>query len=416
MGIYHWLRLKPWYRSSQPVLLALALLIPALSLAGAMQGSKAIVALESGPTWFAQFQARVRWPDANEIAQIAQIKTGFTIGFLVLPLGAFEFRHVRTAVERRRGIVQRTYDDGFTIQFPPGRSILEASRGSNVLRASVCVGRGRFSTCRVRITKGIENLTEASAAEQKVLDRVNACIQVRLAYQTRPSGGEVEVMRLLPTMAQAEDGFPRPEYLQGQESEIAIPFADIRSFTKFSEKKLPYDVVFLLNRHFDSKGSAVSACGGHLDKFFGDGVMPLFGIEDGAEAGRTVALPAAREMGLRIAELKRVLENDLDEPLRIGIGIHCSLAIVGAMGFGETVSVTAVGGSVDTASRLATQAKEFGAEFVVFEYTMQLSGVDLSSFQEEEVGIRGSTKPLLVCVILVARDLPERATIAKNRR
>ena len=74
---------------------------------------------------------------------------------------------------------------------------------------------------------------------------------------------------------------------------IAILFADIRSFTKLSEKKLPYDVVFLLNRYFDSMGSAVSDCGGHLDKFIGDGVMALFGIEDGAEAGSKAALAAA---------------------------------------------------------------------------------------------------------------------------
>lgn len=416
LGIYRWLRLMPWYRRWQPVFFALALLIPALSLAGAMQGAKVVAALAADPAWFAQFQARVRWPDANEYAQLAQINNYFTIGFVVLVLSAFGLRYVRSAVERWRGIVRLTYDDGFEIQFPPGRSILEASRASNVPHASVCGGRGRCSTCRVRITKGIENLPDASAAEQKVLDRVKAGIQVRLACQARPSGGEVEVMRLLPTTAQPEDGFPRPGYLQGQEREIAILFADIRAFTALSEKKLPYDVVFLLNRYFDSMGSAVSACGGHLDKFIGDGVMALFGIEDGAEAGSRAALAAAREMGLRIAELNRALENDLEEPLRIGIGIHCGPAIVGEMGFGDTISVTAVGDSVNTASRLETQTKEYGAELVVSDTVVQLSGVDLSAFQEEEVEIRGRTEPMSVRVIPAARDLPEQASLVKNGR
>ena len=143
--------------------------------------------------------------------------------------------------------------------------------------------------------------------------------------------------------------------------------------------------------------------------------MALFGIEDGAEAGSKAALASAREMGLRIAELNRALENDLDEPLRIGIGIHCGPAIVGAMGFGDTVSVTAVGDSVNTASRLETQTKEFGSELVVSEHTVQLSGVDLSTFQEEEVTIRGRTEPLSVRVVPAARDLPEQATVAKKR-
>jgi len=414
IGIYRWLNLKSWYRKWQPVFFALALLIPALSLAGAMQGSKAVVALASDPTWLAQFQVRVNWMDTNELAQHEQYRESFTIGFIALVIAAFGLRYVRSAIERWRGIVRLTYDDGSVIRFPPGRSILDASRASNVPHASVCGGRGRCSTCRIRITKGIEHLSKPSTAEQKVLNRVNAGIQVRLACQTRPSGGEVEVIRLLPTTARAEDGFPGPEYLQGQEREIAILFADIRSFTELSEKKLPYDVVFLLNRYFDAMGSAVSACGGHLDKFIGDGVMALFGIEDGAKAGSRAALATAREMGLRMAELNRVLANDLEEPLRIGIGIHCGPAIVGSMGFGDTVSVTAVGDTVNTASRLETQTKEFSVELVVSHRTVQLSGINLSAFPEKHVEIRGRTEPLSVRVITVAQDLPEQVKLKRN--
>ena len=414
IGIYRWLNLKSWYRTWQPVFFALALLIPALSLAGAMQGSKAVVALASDPTWLAQFQVRVNWMDTNDLAQHVQYRESFTIGFIALVIAAFGLRYVRSAIERWRGIVRLTYDDGSVIRFPPGRSILDASRASKVPHASVCGGRGRCSTCRIRITKGIEHLSKPSAAEQKVLNRVNAGIQVRLACQTRPSGGEVEVIRLLPTTARAEDGFPGPEYLQGQEREIAILFADIRSFTELSEKKLPYDVVFLLNRYFDAMGSAVSACGGHLDKFIGDGVMALFGIEDGAKAGSRAALATAREMGLRMAELNRVLANDLEEPLRIGIGIHCGPAIVGSMGFGDTVSVTAVGDTVNTASRLETQTKEFSVELVVSHRTVQLSGINLSAFPEKHVEIRGRTEPLSVRVITVAQDLPEQVKLKRN--
>ena len=414
IGIYRWLNLKSWYRTWQPVFFALALLIPALSLAGAMQGSKAVVALASDPTWLAQFQVRVNWMDTNELAQHVQYRESFTIGFIALVIAAFGLRYVRSAIERWRGIVRLTYDDGSVIRFPPGRSILDASRASNVPHASVCGGRGRCSTGRIRITKGIEHLSKPSTAEQKVLNRVNAGIQVRLACQTRPSGGEVEVIRLLPTTARAEDGFPGPEYLQGQEREIAILFADIRSFTELSEKKLPYDVVFLLNRYFDAMGSAVSACGGHLDKFIGDGVMALFGIEDGAKAGSRAALATAREMGLRMAELNRVLANDLEEPLRIGIGIHCGPAIVGSMGFGDTVSVTAVGDTVNTASRLETQTKEFSVELVVSHRTVQLSGINLSAFPEKHVEIRGRTEPLSVRVITVAQDLPEQVKLKRN--
>ncbi|MGG2478792.1 adenylate/guanylate cyclase domain-containing protein, partial [Rhizobium sp. BR5] len=59
------------------------------------------------------------------------------------------------------------------------------------------------------------------------------------------------------------------------EEEIAILFCDLRNFTTLSEAKLPYDVVFLLNRYFTIVGQAVEQAGGHLDKFIGDGAMAL---------------------------------------------------------------------------------------------------------------------------------------------
>jgi len=414
LGLYHWLHIKSWYRNWQPLFFALALLIPTLSLAGYLQGSKAVVAFASDPAWFADFQIRAKWPNVENLQQMGQLADYFTIGFLALLVSAFALRYVRAGIERWRGIVRLTYDDGYTIQFPPGRSILEASRATNVPHASVCGGRGRCSTCRVRVTRGIENIPPPSDAEQKVLKRFNAGIQVRLACQARPTSGNVDVIRLLPVTATPEDGHSKPEYLQGQEREIAILFADIRAFTKLSEKKLPYDVVFLLNRYFDAMGSAVTECGGHLDKFIGDGVMALFGIEDGPEAGSRAALATAHQMGKRIAELNRALSSDLEEPLRIGIGIHCGPAIVGEMGYGNTVSVTAVGDSVNTASRLETQTKEFSAELVVSQATVDRSGLDLSAFDVQEVTIRGRTAPLAVHVVHAARDLPEQQAKEKS--
>src|SRR5207248_2425510 len=83
--------------------------------------------------------------------------------------------------------------------------------------------------------------------------RRGAAPDVRLACQLRPHG-DVRVTPLLPATAQARDGFSRPGYLHGAEREIVILFGDLRSFTQLSEKKLPYDLVFLLNRYFAETG------------------------------------------------------------------------------------------------------------------------------------------------------------------
>jgi adenylate cyclase len=240
--------------------------------------------------------------------------------------------------------------------------------------------------------------------EVKVLQRVGAAPDVRLACQLRPAG-DLRVTPLLPATAQARDGFRRPSYLHGSEREIAILFADLRAFTKLSEQKLPYDVVFLLNRYFAEMGRAVEEAGGHLDKFIGDGVMALFGLERGVEAGCRDALAAAKRMSERMAHLNETLAHDLAEPLRIGIGIHAGPAIVGEMGYGKAVSVTAVGDSVNTASRIEGLTKTYAVELVVSEAVVTRAGLALEAAPRHEIEIRGRSERMAVRTVARAADL-----------
>ena len=83
----------------------------------------------------------------------------------------------------------------------------------------------------------------------------------------------------------------------GVEREIAVLFADLRGFTRFSEGRLPYDTVFVLNRYFAAMGEAIERAGGRVDKFIGDGIMALFGLETGPEPAARAALAAARAHG-----------------------------------------------------------------------------------------------------------------------
>ena len=223
-----------------------------------------------------------------------------------------------------------------------------------------------------------------------------------------------QVTPLLPPSAEAQDGHLRPAYTQGRETEIAVLFADLRAFTQFSEKKLPYDVVFVLNRYFQAMGTAIIGAGGHLDKFIGDGTMALFGLGEDIGAGAREALAAARGMSIRLGELNRSLAHDLDEPLRMGIGIHAGPAIVGEMGYGRAITLTAIGDTVNTASRLEALTKEFEAELVVSDAAAALAGIDLSMFPAREVTLRGREGTLTVRVIADASALPE--TTARRRR
>src|SRR5215813_6074077 len=405
IGLWFWLRLKPWYPRWQPILYAFALLIPTLAILGALEGGRQVMAMAEDPAWVAQ-QAQDRPPAAPaDAAIIDQLVVWVRYAFVAALLAVLAARMARWYWQRRRGIVRLTYPNGRVVQIVRGVSVLEASRMAGIPHASVCGGRGRCSTCRIRVDGAKEAILPPAAEEVKVLNRVGAAPDVRLACQLRPHG-DLRVTPLLPATAQARDGFSRPGYLHGAEREIVILFGDLRSFTQLSEKKLPYDLVFLLNRYFAETGHAVEAAGGRIDKFIGDGVMALFGLDSGVEAGCREALAAAKDMAERMQTLNRALIHDIAEPLRIGIGIHTGPAIVGEMGYGTAVSVTAVGDAVNTASRIEGLTKTYGCELVISEAVALRAGIDLGDAPRHEIEIRGRVERLVVRTFARARDLP----------
>ena len=415
IGLWFWLRLKRGYPRWQPIRYAFALLLPTLAILGALEAGRQVTAMAEDPAWVAQFTQDHPRPAPADAAFLDQLVVWVRYAFVAALLAVLAARTVRWYWQRRHGVVRLTYPSGRVVPIVRGVSVLEASRMAGIPHASVCGGRGRCSTCRIRVDGPPEAVLVPAPEEVKVLRRVGAAPDVRLACQLRPHG-DLRVTPLLPATAQARDGFSRPGYLHGAEREIAILFGDLRSFTQLSEKKLPYDLVFLLNRYFAETGHAVEAAGGHIDKFIGDGVMALFGLDSGVEAGCRQALAAARDMSERMESLNRALVHDISEPLRIGIGIHTGPAIVGEMGYGSAVSVTAVGDCVNTASRVEGLTKTYGCELVISEAVALRAGIDVGDAPRHEIEIRGRVERLVVRTFARARDLPERAAGKKVER
>jgi adenylate cyclase len=402
IGLHFWLRVRPWYARLQPAALVVAVLVPVLSLLGAIEAGRQVIALAADPGWTREAFTLPSADTQRALETITEILSWFFAGVVAVVLLA---RLARRAWRRRRGLVRVGYPDGRVIEITPGTSVLEASRLAGIPHASVCGGRGRCSTCRIRVRGEIHSIDPPAEDELRVLRRIGATASVRLACQLRPRGA-VEVTPLLPPFAHAADGRRRVDFVQGSEREIAILFADIRGFTALSEGRLPYDVVFVLNRYFAAMGRAVEAVGGHVDKFIGDGIMALFGIEHGAQAGCREALAAARLMSERLPELNASLQAELDRPLRIGIGIHCGPTIVGEMGYGNTATITAIGDAVNTASRLESLTKSFACELVVSEEAVSRAGLDLSAFPQRVMEIRGKREMLAVRTLVSAAELP----------
>ena len=303
---------------------------------------------------------------------IALWSWGGYAGALALVLMA---RGARVLVERRGGTVRIVYPDGRAVRIPKGLSVLDASRRAGIPHASVCGGRARCSTCRVRVLLGLESLPPPSPVETRVLAPLRADRAVRLACQLKPVA-DISIWPLMPPGATVGDQDRLNVAETGAERFVAILFVDIRASTQLVENRLPYDVVFILNRFFEAVGSAITAAGGAPNQFIGDGMMAMFGTKtDAAEACRQ-ALEAARLIDWHLAEMNRALANELQEPIEVGIGIHGGEVIIGTMGYREHAQMTAIGEAVHVASRLQDLTKEYGCQLVVSE-TVAATGGDI---------------------------------------
>ena len=403
LGLHFWLRLKPWYEKAFPLLYSLALVLPVLSLSGFINGANEVEVLFANAEWRDAFFARLNLPPD----MVNWAYTTRDIGYMVIfaALGLLVLSRVYwMIVYRQRHVNVISYPNEKTVMATPGLTILESSQYGNIPHAAVCGGRGRCSTCRVRIVEGSDHLNPPSDKEIAVLRRVGAPVGTRLACQSIPTGN-VSVIPLLPATATVRQAFNQPGYLQGQEREIAILFADLRAFTKFSEQKLPYDVVFVINQYFRHMGEAIEANGGHLDKFIGDGVMALFGLEEDSKDASRKALNAARAMAEELDIMNRNLASDLPSPLKIGIGIHLGQVIVGRMGYGSATSITAIGDPVNTASRLEAMTKEYSSQLIFSQRVAERADGDFTSLQQESVEIRGRVEPLGIYIVEDARTL-----------
>jgi adenylate cyclase len=412
IGLHFWLRLTPSYDRWRPFLLSTAAIIPVAALAGVMMQARALTGDFAAPGELDPLRAEMQGPQPDQAASILawrlQAELGFyaPVGGLILLLaGALWWR-------RRSGGVTIAYMAGPTVRSPIGATLLEVSRNFGVPHVSVCGGRARCSTCRVRVLEHSLPLPTPGDAEARTLRAIGATPDVRLACQWRPAG-KVMVLRLVQPLASAATEAARHADDQGVDSEAAVLFADIRGFTALSERKLAYDIVHILNRFFAAAHTAIQESGGRIDKFMGDGLMALFVDPRGIAFACRAAVAAACRIERELAVVNGDLSAELKEPLRIAMGLHAGRLIIGRIGAGQAASKTVIGPVVNVASRLEAVAKAHDAELALSRVVADWAGLETSGLRVEHESVRGVERPLEI--VLVDRVATLNAELAAAR-
>jgi len=340
---------------------------------------------------------------ADMVAQLKLVEPNGWIVFANLIISVLIARVIRHYWRNRHGSHTIRLPDGRKLAAPQGQTILETLRIHGVPHASVCGGRGRCTTCRVHVGDAIDHLPASGDVEIKALTRIGAEPEVRLACQTRPTH-DLAIHPLLPPSAGARDA-NRPGVMAAREQTIAVMFLDIRGSTRLGEHKLPYDVLFTLNQFFAAMSAALTETGGHYSNFTGDGLMAMYGVTGSIQDGCRNAVKGAAAMVARLDELNRRFANDLPEPLRMGLGIHCGEVIVGSMGPPTAQAFTAIGDAVNVTARLEALTKDFGCALVLSEDAAAHAGFDMSGCEKRTTGVRGRVGEISVYAVADPRAL-----------
>ena len=405
IGLHFWLRMKPFYQRAAPYLLAAALLVPTLALLGIYQGGRTVAAESTSHDWQASNLSPRQMGTPVEQQTLERITGASLLGYLGLVALVLLARGARTLNERRGGMITLSYGNGRTIKVAKGLSVLEASLRYNVPHASVCGGRARCSTCRIRVIGDSSTLPAPSQREAFVLARVGAADpSVRLACQLRPATDLSFFQLFTPSMASATSNPAHPQRI-GQERYLVSLFVDMRGSTQLAEKRLPFDTVFIVNRFLGAVSQAVIDCGGQPNQFIGDGMLALFGLAASPQAACRQAVQAAARIAANVEELNKFLEHDLREPIRFGIGIQGGEVIVGDIGYRNHMVFTALGDAVNVAARLQDMTKGLACEAILSDEVRLAAGLAEVDLPEQEVEIRGRAKPMSVRVVMHAAEL-----------
>lgn len=199
--------------------------------------------------------------------------------------------------------------------------------------------------------------------------------------------------------------------LGGENREITVIFTDIRGFTTLSEKLKSEQVVYMLNQLNTPLTRIIIEHGGMLDKYIGDAIMAIFNAPVDLSNHPDRACKSALEMYKKVEELSAKFQSEGLPAVKIGIGINTGEATVGNIGSDIRFDYTAIGDSVNLASRLEGLNKYYKTHIIVSETTKEKTTEPFLFRQIDKVVVKGKTEPIAIYELL--EDTENNKTLVK---
>jgi len=378
---------KKWYVRMLPVLFGAALLLPVLAGLGFVaMGRELGQALPAVPSLLRLDEHYV---------QLGLVHDGVLAVYVAIIALVLAARPMRSMVERQRKALVTISYPGHKVQVPRSWTVLEASRSFGIPHLSLCGGNARCSTCRVRIDAGAEHCAPPSVAEQKLLSRMRADKDVRLACLLRPTG-DISVVPLFTAAGALSSRGEEPQ--QRIERTAVILVADLcRSGKSTSSHRSAHDMAYALNLFYEAFGDAVLSAGGTPCGYAGHEAIAVFGLKGELQAACRQTLEAMALIEGAVQGLNARLATDIGALGQLVLSAHAGSVVFGPMGHRDARTLAAVGPAVDVTKWLRDEAQREGWRCVISETVLQRAGESAKSVTWHMAGFDQQDEPLRVC-------------------
>jgi adenylate cyclase len=409
LGLYFAFNRRLFFIRLRYILFAFALLLPVLSAVGFLMMGRELVASAAAQQVPVDYYNSM---NALQRATILQWRDDLIAFYVVMVAAILGARTVRNLLERSRSQLICISYPGRSVQVPRGWTVLEASRAFRVPHASMCGGKARCSTCRVRVLEGDDACPPPHAKETATLRQIGASSDIRLACQLRPRG-DISVIPLV----LGERAYVGSRAAQFSDSrDLVVLLCNFPDGAALSEKQLPQDALYIQSTYLLEVCNVIQAMNGELISIEADSVCALFGLHYGLRQAAGLSLQAAGDIERTMKDLNERLAHAWPAGIEFAVTVHAGRAMIRETHSATSPTVIAIGEAVEATNDLrkaVVQSADGGKPFTVSEAVYTLAGIAPDMADKIVLDVPALRAPLTVFQSI---SVPVPAAHARARR